>query len=56
PIGVEEVFSIIRKLNKEYKMTVVLVTHDESIADVASRKISLLDGKIISDEKCGGAA
>ncbi|MBT7123377.1 MAG: ABC transporter ATP-binding protein [Clostridia bacterium] len=51
----KEILELISSLNKQ-GMTVVLVTHDESIADVASRKISLLDGKIISDEKCGGAA
>jgi putative ABC transport system ATP-binding protein len=39
--------------------TIVLVTHDRSIADEAPRLVSLLDGRIESDERQvrhGGAA
>jgi energy-coupling factor transport system ATP-binding protein len=51
PIGVEEVFSIIRKLNKEYKMTVVLVTHNsERVAEYADRVLLMDDGKVVSDK------
>jgi putative ABC transport system ATP-binding protein len=31
--------------------TIVLVTHDRSIADEAPRLVSLLDGRIESDER-----
>ena len=37
-------------------MTVILVTHDPNVAAIAKRKISLFDGKIISDERKDGVA
>ena len=51
----KEILDLICKLNRQ-GMTIVLVTHDEHIANVASRKISLLDGKIVNDEQKGGVA
>lgn len=45
--------SIIRlliDLSKTYKMTVIMVTHNAKIADVAGRLIRIADGKISSDE------
>ena len=50
PIGVEEVFSIIRQLNQEMKMTVVLVTHNsERVAEYADRVLLMADGMIAAD-------
>jgi ABC-type phosphate/phosphonate transport system ATPase subunit len=41
---------LIRDLNRSSQMTVVLVTHEQNIADTyAERMISLADGKVISD-------
>jgi len=37
-------------LNRKYKQTVLIITHDATIAQNADRIISLEDGKIISDE------
>lgn len=51
----KEILELICELNKA-GMTIVLVTHDEKVAEVADRKISLLDGKIESDQQRGGAA
>lgn len=51
----KEILGLICELNK-MGMTIVMVTHDEKVAAVAKRKISLLDGKILSDEERGGAA
>ena len=42
----EEVMAVIREMN-ESGVTVVLITHDEQIADTAKRKIKISDGQII---------
>ena len=42
----KEVLSIIRGLHKEGK-TIILITHDTSIAKYAQRKIELKDGKVL---------
>lgn len=45
----QEVLAQLRKLNDLGK-TVVIITHDNDIADTTDRKISLWDGKVASDE------
>ncbi len=47
-----EIMDILTKLNKEGK-TIVLITHEDDIAEHAKRKIKLLDGKIVTDQKLG---
>lgn len=47
----DEVMQILKKANKEYHQTLILITHDESIALQADRIITMADGEIISDEK-----
>lgn len=42
-----EIVKLFKKLNKS-GMTIVLVTHDEEIARLASRRIVIKDGKILS--------
>jgi len=44
-----EVIEMFRKLNEERNLTVILVTHDVSVARNARRNIVLRDGKIIAD-------
>lgn len=44
-----EVIELFRKLNEERSLTVILVTHDVSVARNARRNIVLRDGKIIVD-------
>ena len=38
-------------LNRDFKRTIILVTHEEDIAKYAARIIRIVDGKIHSDEK-----
>ncbi|MBV9181644.1 MAG: ABC transporter ATP-binding protein [Acidobacteria bacterium] len=46
-----EVMELIRSLNASRKVTVVLVTHEQAIAEqYAERLISLADGKVIADQ------
>lgn len=46
-----EIMDLIVKLNKEEKITIVLVTHEPDIAAYSSRIIRFLDGRVVSDEK-----
>jgi len=46
----KEVMEILEKLNKERGVTIILVTHDSSIARHAERIIRLRDGKIIKGD------
>jgi putative ABC transport system ATP-binding protein len=39
------------KLNKEENITFVFSTHDQRVVDRARRVITLVDGKIESDER-----
>ena len=41
----------LKSLNEEHDLTVVLVTHDEAIAQGSHRRIQLKDGGIINEQK-----
>jgi len=47
----EEIISLLRLQNKKYHQTVIMITHDPSIALSADRIITMEDGKIIKDSK-----
>lgn len=47
----KEIVDIFKYYNKNYKQTILLVTHDERIALQADRIIKLQDGKIVQDER-----
>jgi lipoprotein-releasing system ATP-binding protein len=42
----EEIMAILRRLNREQNLTIVMVTHDQQIADQADRTITLIDGRV----------
>lgn len=46
-----KIIDLLKKLNKEYGKTIVVVTHDESLLSFATRKIFIKDGKILRDVK-----
>ncbi len=46
-----EIMSLLKQSVTEFSQTLVLVTHDETIAAMADRIITLSDGKIQSDER-----
>ena len=47
----KEVIDLLKKANKDYNQTIILVTHNENIAKEAGRVITINDGKITSDIK-----
>lgn len=47
----KEIIELLKKANTEYKQTIILVTHDEQIAEQANRIITINDGKIVKDER-----
>lgn len=44
-----EVVNLMQKLTKEQNCTILMVTHDNRILDVADRIINLIDGSLVSD-------
>ncbi len=44
-----DVLERIQSMNDAYKTTIVVITHNEAIADMADRIIHIKDGKIISN-------
>ena len=45
------VLGTFQKLNEEMKRTVVLITHEQDIAEYAARIITMKDGKVVEDRK-----
>lgn len=50
PVGRKEVLKTIRRLNKDYGITIVLITHYMEEAAQADRVVVMDDGKIIMDD------
>ncbi|MDU3177902.1 MAG: ABC transporter ATP-binding protein [Anaerococcus vaginalis] len=45
-----EIIEILKYFNRTLKQTIIVITHDESIALEAERVITIVDGKIVGDE------
>ena len=45
-----EIMALFRRSNRELKQTILIITHDESIAEQCDRIIVLRDGRIVSDD------
>jgi lipoprotein-releasing system ATP-binding protein len=46
-----QVLSMLRHLVDEHRKALVIVTHDLELAAKADRRVTLIDGKIVSDER-----
>ncbi len=45
------IFDLMKELHGSNNVTLVLVTHDQSLAEMAERQIILKDGKVVSDQR-----
>lgn len=45
----DEVVTLLKKSNKDYKQTIIMITHNLEIAKVADRIIKIEDGKIVEE-------
>ena len=50
----DEIIRLLKEANEKYHQTIIIITHDNNIAKLANRVITIKDGKIISDLKRGG--
>jgi putative ABC transport system ATP-binding protein len=51
----DQLVALLKKLNQEEKVTIVVVTHDLDLAAQTNRRIRLKDGKVLSDESPAAA-
>jgi putative ABC transport system ATP-binding protein len=49
----EQLVALLKRLNKEDQVTIIVVTHDLDVAAHSSRQIRLKDGKVLTDERVG---
>ena len=49
----QEVMDILKTVNREHGQTVIIVTHEQEIANQTDRRIFLNDGTIFKDERVG---
>ena len=47
----QEIVELLKHSNREYGQTLIVITHDESIALQADRIIAIEDGRIVRDER-----
>lgn len=49
----DEIIALLKEANEKYHQTIIIITHDDNIAKIAQRVITIKDGKIINDQKRG---
>ena len=47
----QEIIRLLKESHEKYKQTLMIVTHDESVALKANRIITIADGRIVRDER-----
>ncbi len=47
----EHIFDLMTELHRQNNVTLILVTHDQTLAAKAQRQIRLKDGRVLSDDK-----
>ena len=45
----DEIVALLKKSNREYKQTIIMITHNMEIAKCADRIIQIEDGKIVKE-------
>ncbi len=44
-----EIMEVLQRLNREKRITIVLITHEHDIAEYAQREVTFRDGRVVSD-------
>jgi len=52
--GGEEILELFRRLHADSGQTIVLITHDRSVAEAASRLVRMRDGRVVDDGSAAG--
>ena len=52
----EQLVVLLKRLNTEDQVTIIVVTHDLDVASQTTRNIRLKDGKVLADERVGTAS
>ena len=52
----QEIVDLLRRLNREEGATIVVITHDESVADQFDRRVHVIDGRVVSDRRSNAPA
>ena len=47
--SIDEIVELLKKSNRDYKQTIIMITHNMEIAKVADRIIKIEDGKIVGE-------
>jgi putative ABC transport system ATP-binding protein len=47
----DQIIALIQKINKANGMTIILITHDLKIAEIANRTLYLVDGQLVDKEE-----
>ena len=47
----QHIFDLMTELHRQNNVTLVLVTHDQNLAELAQRQVILKDGRVLSDEE-----
>jgi ABC-type lipoprotein export system ATPase subunit len=47
----QDILALVRDLHQRLRSTVLIVTHDQHVADTCARRITLRDGKIVEDRR-----
>ena len=47
----QEILALLRRMNSERGVTLIIITHDPSIAAAATRQIELRDGRVVTDRR-----
>ena len=45
----DEIVELLKKSNRDYKQTIIMITHNMEIAKIADRIIKIEDGKIVKE-------
>ena len=46
----DDLLQLLRYMNEQEEMTILVVTHDSVVAQKANRVLHMMDGKIVNDE------